>query len=55
MVDPALRVRITLAWWLRYLYLPGVMATAKATGLDPDWEKVGRMVERGTTVEVIGA
>lgn len=49
----AIRARIKLAWWLRHLYLPGVGIVAKVTGTEPDWEKVTRMVERGTTVEVV--
>lgn len=39
-------IRITVAWWVRW-YLAGVALAAKATGANPDYDKVREVVMRG--------
>ena len=46
---PTGTIQIRLRWWL-LLYLDGVLLMSAITGLDPDMEKVERMVERGIKV-----
>jgi hypothetical protein len=37
--------KVKIAWWLKpYFY--GVAAMSALTGLDPDWEKVTRVIDR---------
>lgn len=45
---------VKIRWWLR-LYLLGVTAVSRITGLEPDWGKVGRWIRRGTIVRVKAA
>lgn len=37
---------VRLRWWLRW-YLAGVVWTARAMGLEPDWERVEWWIRRG--------
>ncbi len=47
-----LRIRLHVAWWLRW-YLSGVSLAGYLTGLDPNPERVGRWIQRAIRVEVI--
>lgn len=40
---------VKIRWWLR-LYLAGVVAASRITGLDPDWQKVSQWIRRGTMI-----
>lgn len=42
----AVRASIRMRWWLRW-YLAAVMWTARATGLEPGWERVEWWIQRG--------
>lgn len=44
-------VTVRASWWLR-LYLSGVVLCAQMTGLEPDWQKVQKVVRRGLTFKV---
>lgn len=44
-----LRVRVRISWWAR-LYVAGVAATSRLTGLKPNWAKVAAVVRRGTRI-----
>jgi hypothetical protein len=48
----SLTVSVKLAWWL-LLYLDGVLLMQAITGLDPDMEKVERMISRGIRVRPV--
>lgn len=37
---------VRMRWWLR-CYLAAVVWTARATGLEPNWERVERWIRRG--------
>lgn len=37
---------IRMRWWLR-CYLAAVVWFAKATGMEPDWDRVERWIRRG--------
>ena len=45
---------VKIRWWLR-LYLAGVVITSRITGLDPDWQKAGQWIRRGTVIRVKAA
>lgn len=45
-----IHIKVTVAWWLEW-YLSGVLMTAKLTGLHPDMDKVGAMVQLGVRFE----
>ncbi len=40
------RASIRMRWWLR-CYLAAVMWFARATGMEPDWERVEWWIRRG--------
>lgn len=44
-------VRVKQAWWLR-LYLGGLAVFSETFGLEPDLEKVGRMIAKGIQVSI---
>ena len=54
MASPGLRVEFRSAWWLRF-YLRGVLFMALTLDLEPDWEKVFRMVLRAMRFRFGGA
>ena len=46
--------RITFAWWLQWLYLPGIY-TMIAMGAEPDMRKVADMVARAVRIRIVKA
>jgi len=40
------RATVRMRWWLR-CYLAAVVWTTRATGLEPNWERVERWIRRG--------
>lgn len=50
-----MKAKVTFAWWLLWLYLPGVKLTAYVTGLEPDWDKVCAYINRGMKVRIVKA
>ena len=44
---------VRLRWWLR-CYLAAVVWFARATGMEPDWERVERWIRRGLVVRGAG-
>lgn len=47
-----LRIRLRVAWWLRW-YLSGVALAEYLTGMEPNPDRVGRWIQRAIRVEVI--
>lgn len=47
------RVSIRVRWWLR-CYLAAVMRFARVTGVEPDWMRVERVIQRGLVLEQRG-
>lgn len=45
-VTPSIRMR----WWLRW-YLAAVAWFARATGMEPDWDRVERWIRRGLVLQ----
>jgi hypothetical protein len=45
MAQRQLTVTVRLAWWLRP-YLFGVALTSTLMGVEPDWDKVTRVIDR---------
>lgn len=45
-------LRIRVAWWFKP-YVWGLMTTSWLTGLEPDWEKFGKVVERAVSLEPV--
>lgn len=41
---------IRMRWWLRW-YLAAVVWFGRATGLEPDWERVERWIRRGLVLQ----
>jgi len=52
MAGSTLRMTIRIAWWYRYLYLPGVLTLAWLTRREPDWERLEYWTLRAMSVEV---
>lgn len=48
----SLHIRVTFAWWLKP-YLFGVILVANLMQLEPDWQKVERMVCRAIKLRVV--
>lgn len=48
-----LTVEVKIAWWC-LVYLHGVALSSALTGLEPDWEKVRRMVLLAVRLRVLG-
>lgn len=48
----SITLKVRFRWWL-WLYIWGVQTTVALTGLEPDWAKVGRMVQRGVYTEIV--
>lgn len=46
----AFRLSVRQAWWLPW-YINGVGFMARLTGIDPDWDRVGRVIARGMRVK----
>lgn len=44
------RASIRMRWWLR-CYLAAVMWFARATGMEPDWDRVERWIRRGLVLQ----
>lgn len=49
--DATIRLTVSFAWWLQP-YLHGVILTSTVTGLEPDWDKVYRLVIRAVRLRV---
>lgn len=47
-----IEIRVRMRWWCR-VYVEGVVFVARLFGLEPDWEKLRRVLERGISYEVI--
>ena len=41
---------IRMRWWLRW-YLAAVVCFARATDMEPDWERVERWIRRGLVLK----
>lgn len=51
MAQMNMKISVKRAWWLTpYFY--GLATVAAITGREPDWGKVGRMIDRGITAKV---
>lgn len=50
--DIAIKIKVTVAWWLKP-YIWGVVTTSVLAGLEPDWDKVARMVRRSLRAKVL--
>lgn len=48
----ACKIRIRFAWWLTWLYLPGVSFFSNM-GMEPDMDKVQAAIEKAASVKVI--
>lgn len=44
-------IKVKQAWWLKPYFI-GLAAMSALTGLDPDWEKVKRVIDKGLSVKV---
>jgi len=44
------RAAIRMRWWLR-CYLAVLMWFARATGMEPDWDRVERWIRRGLVLQ----
>ena len=44
------RASIRMRWWLR-CYLAAVIWFARATGMEPDWDRVDRWIRRGLVLQ----
>lgn len=44
-------IQISVAWWVR-AYLSSVALFAALTGMEPDMDKVGAMVQRGLRTRI---
>lgn len=44
---------VRLRWWLRW-YLAAVVWFSRATGMEPDWERVERWIRRGLVLRTTG-
>lgn len=49
MASNQITIKLTLKWWLRY-YLYGVVLMAWLTGQEPDTDKMGHWIAKGTKV-----
>lgn len=49
MAASRMTVRVRVAWWLRW-YVAGLITVARATGTEPDPQKVERVVRRAVKV-----
>lgn len=47
------RAAVRMRWWLR-CYLVAVMCFARATGMEPDWDRVERWIRRGLVLQTTG-
>lgn len=47
------RAAIRMRWWLR-CYLAVLMWFARATGMEPDWDRVERWISRGLVLQTTG-
>lgn len=47
-------LKVRVAWWLR-LYIYGVTAMCRITGLEPDWNKVAAIVRKAVKLDVVDA
>lgn len=45
-------VSISIAWWFRWIYLPGAALISAMTGQRPDHDKLSRMVDRACKVRI---
>jgi len=45
-VRQTVTIQVRLAWWVR-LYLRSVVVFARLTGIEPDMDKMGAMIQRG--------
>ncbi len=45
---------VRLRWWLRW-YLAAVVSFARATGMDPNWDRVECLIRRGLVIRAAGA
>lgn len=43
---------VKFAWWWKF-YVAGVVAMARLTGLEPDYEKVTAWAKRAVSIEII--
>lgn len=50
----AAMVAVRMRWWLR-CYLAAVMWFAKATGMEPDWDRVEGWIRRGLVLRTTRA
>ncbi|NLA68298.1 MAG: hypothetical protein GX856_08675 [Gammaproteobacteria bacterium] len=51
-VEQAYRVEARLAWWWRWLYVPGLYAMVLMGG-EPDWGKIRAMAGRALRVRLV--
>lgn len=47
-----INVSVRLVWWVKW-YVAGVAAMSRATGLEPDWDRVTAWVMRGIKTEIV--
>lgn len=52
MAKLTLRAKVKFAWWWKF-YVVGVVAMARLTGLEPDYEKVTAWAKRAVSIEII--
>jgi hypothetical protein len=46
-------VRVSFAWWLRWVYLPGVMTMCLLLHVEANPERMARVVARATRVRIV--
>lgn len=51
MAATRIAIKVTLAWWLP-LYVRGVALMCALTGLEPDWDRVQRVVKRAMRLKI---
>lgn len=50
--EGSIDVRVYLAWWWTYLYVPTLIITA-AIGIPPNWERVERDLTRALRTKIV--